>query len=35
MKSQKSVVWIASSKNDLRDFPVAVRRLFGVALNDA
>jgi phage-related protein len=35
MRHQKSVVWIASSKSDLRDFPVDVRRVFGVAINDA
>ena len=35
MKDQKSVEWIASSRDDLRDFPADVRRVMGVAINDA
>lgn len=35
MKDQKTAIWIASSKNDLRDFPADVRRVMGVAINDA
>ena len=35
MKNQKSAIWIASSKSDLRDFPTDVRRVMGVAINDA
>jgi phage-related protein len=35
MKDQKPVVWIGSSKDDLREFPVDVRRVMGVAINDA
>jgi phage-related protein len=35
MKDQKPVEWIASSRDDLRDFPADVRRVMGVAINDA
>jgi phage-related protein len=35
MKDQKPAVWIGSSKDDLREFPSEVRRVMGVALNDA
>ncbi|WP_246678241.1 MULTISPECIES: type II toxin-antitoxin system RelE/ParE family toxin [unclassified Mesorhizobium] len=35
MKNQKPAVWMGSSKDDLREFPVDVRRLMGVAINDA
>ncbi|MFA6031408.1 MAG: type II toxin-antitoxin system RelE/ParE family toxin [Myxococcota bacterium] len=35
MKNQKPAVWMGSSKADLREFPVDVRRLMGVAINDA
>lgn len=35
MKDQKTAIWIASSKDDLRDFPADVRRVMGVAINDA
>ncbi len=35
MKDQKPVEWIASSRGDLRDFPADVRRVMGVAINDA
>jgi phage-related protein len=35
MKNQKLAIWIGSSKDDLREFPVAVRRVMGVAINDA
>lgn len=31
----KPVIWIASSRDDLREFPVDVRRLMGQALDDA
>lgn len=34
MKDQKPAVWIGSSKDDLREFPV-FRRVMGVAINDA
>lgn len=35
MKDQKPAIWIASSRNDLRAFPADVRRVMGVAINDA
>lgn len=35
MKYQKPAVWMGSSKDDLRDFPIDVRRVMGVAINDA
>ena len=35
MKTQKPTIWMGSSKDDLREFPVDVRRLVGVAINDA
>jgi phage-related protein len=35
MTSQKPVLWIGSSKDDLRAFPDEVRRVMGVAINDA
>ena len=35
MKNQKPTEWVASSKGDLRDFPEEVRRVMGVAINDA
>lgn len=35
MSKLKPVIWIGSSKDDLRDFPVEVRRVMGVAINDA
>jgi phage-related protein len=31
----KPVIWIASSRDDLKQFPVDVRRLMGQALDDA
>lgn len=35
MTSSKPVVFIASSREDLRNFPEEVRRVMGVAINDA
>ena len=35
MAVQKPVVWIGSSRDDLRAFPEVVRRIMGVAINDA
>jgi phage-related protein len=35
MTTQKPVVWIASSRDDLRAFPDEVRRVMGFAINDA
>ncbi len=35
MKGQKPAIWIGSSKSDLREFPADVRRVMGVAINDA
>jgi len=35
MTSQKPVVWIGSSRDDLRSFPGEVRRVVGFAINDA
>jgi phage-related protein len=35
MPAKKPVVWIGSSRDDLRTFPDEVRRLMGVAINDA
>ena len=35
MITQKPTVWIGSSRNDLREFPEEVRRVMGVAINDA
>src|SRR4051812_14751552 len=35
MKMQKPALWIGSSRDDLRAFPNEVRRVMGVAINDA
>ena len=35
MQEKRPVVWVGSSRDDLRDFPDEVRRLMGVAINDA
>lgn len=35
MGGQKPAIWMGSSKDDLREFPVAVRRVMGFAINDA
>ncbi len=35
MKKPKAVVWIGSSRDDLREFPIEVRRVMGVAIYDA
>jgi phage-related protein len=35
MKMQKPALWIGSSRDDLRTFPDEVRRVMGVAINDA
>lgn len=35
MKPQKPVQWMGSSRDDLRAFPDEVRRVMGVAINDA
>lgn len=35
MTSQKPVWWIGSSRDDLRSFPDEVRRVMGIAINDA
>lgn len=35
MTTQKPTVWIGSSRDDLRAFPDEVRRVMGVAINDA
>ena len=35
MKASKPAVFMKSSQDDLRAFPVAVRRVMGVAINDA
>jgi phage-related protein len=35
MTTQKPVIWIGSSKDDLRAFPDEVRRVMGFAINDA
>jgi phage-related protein/predicted XRE-type DNA-binding protein len=35
MDGQKPAVWMASSKDDLREFPADVRRVMGFAINDA
>jgi phage-related protein len=35
MKIQKPVLWIGSARDDLRAFPDEVRRVMGVAINDA
>src|ERR1700716_3197280 len=35
MLAQKPTVWIGSSRDDLRAFPDEVRRVMGVAINDA
>src|SRR3954467_7822056 len=35
MKMQKPALWIGSSRDDLRAFPDEVRRVMGVAINDA
>jgi phage-related protein len=35
MSAQKPTAWIGSSRDDLRAFPDEVRRVMGVAINDA
>jgi phage-related protein len=35
MNAPKPVEWIASSRDDLREFPRAVRRVMGQAIDDA
>jgi phage-related protein len=35
MAAQKPVVWIGSSRDDLRTFPDETRRVMGFAINDA
>jgi phage-related protein len=35
MNAPKPVEWIASSRDDLREFPQAVRRVMGQAIDDA
>ena len=35
MKMQKPALWIGSSRDDLRAFPDEVRRVMGLAINDA
>jgi phage-related protein len=35
MKMQKPALWIRSSRDDLRAFPDEVRRVMGMAINDA
>lgn len=35
MTAQKPVVWVGSSREDLRAFPEEVRRVMGLAINDA
>ena len=35
MSVRKTVEWIGSSKDDLREFPHEVRRVIGQAINDA
>jgi phage-related protein len=35
MTVQKPALWIASSRDDLREFPDEVRRVMGFAINDA
>ena len=35
MSLRKTVEWIGSSKDDLREFPHEVRRVIGQAINDA
>src|SRR3954462_1495810 len=35
MTIQKPALWIGSSRDDLRAFPDEVRRVMGVAINDA
>src|ERR1700712_4481772 len=35
MKIQKPALWIGSTRDDLREFPDEVRRVMGVAINDA
>ena len=35
MKVQKPALWIGSSRDDLRAFPDEVRRVMGLAINDA
>lgn len=35
METRKTLVWIGSSKQDLRSLPVDVRRVFGQAIDDA
>jgi phage-related protein len=35
MKTQKPALWIGSSRDDLRAFPDEVRRVMGLAINDA
>ena len=35
MKSQKPAYFMGSSRDDIREFPEEVRRVMGVAINDA
>lgn len=35
MKLPKPTEWIGSARDDLREFPIDVRRVMGVAINDA
>lgn len=35
METRKTLVWIGSSKEDLRSLPLDVRRVFGQAIDDA
>ena len=35
MKSQKPALFMGSSRDDIREFPEEVRRVMGVAINDA
>jgi phage-related protein len=35
MSNPKPVVWVGSSRDDLRKFPVEVRRVMGFAIDDA
>ena len=33
--SRKPVVWVSASRKDIQEMPAQIRRLFGVALNEA
>ena len=33
--SRKPVVWVSASRRDIQEMPAQIRRLFGVALNEA